>query len=567
LPLTNQVESKRKNNKKHLRLPIFKQASMDIKFIVMTILLFIMVPKAQAQTGCSNCDSVLTGNITAINVPAGKTWCLQSANNTVGAGSFSIASGAILCISQGASLKVTSWWTNASSGKIINQGNLQLSGGGLYGPLDIDNYGNLIQSDNGIQNFSGTFNNYGTGTFGGTFQVKDGTINNTNNLIFNGNVDITGTLENTGHVYFAGGISSGAGLSGTVNNYGLFESSGVVNFTAGTYLTNDSTMNFKNGNVQFQGALYTNNGRIAVTNDFALNSITNGVYNNGIFVVGGSITFGASVKIVNNCRIVSVGNLKIDKDSIINNGLLWVTGANSKISTTTGAYIKSGHYGFIRGVNFENGNGANISGLGSFYFTGTSSNGGVINGDSVSNKLKFYNPTGNTINVSGGTSNSNVGYFTTDSITPLDTTAFDCSVIPPQAAGNPPTVKDTTINLCTSSIVTLNMATNGMVVPYTGYSILWNTLKLFSNGGNENVTTLTLANKGTFTFTTNGAQQNIKFVPLPTFKSGTAIVQYKVADKKNPITGTGTTDMSIRKTITIKFDTPPAPTEIIGGGF
>lgn len=295
-------------------------------------------------------------------------------------------------------------------------------------------------------------------------------------------------------------------------------------------------------------------------NDFALDKATNGIANNGIWVVSGSITFGASITLTNNCRIVTNGDFQMNtSDTLYNNGLLWVTGSTSKFYISTGgSTIINGSNGFVRGKNFKINNGVTIGRSGSFYFTGTLNNGGSITGNTASDPIKFYTPSGNSI---GGTT-SNVTFLTTSSVTPKDTTNYDCSSNPVSVVGNPPYVKGDTVNLCSAAPVTFHLIADSLIVPYNNtYAIVWNALKLFSVGGTENTISL-IVPQGTFIADTTN--KTIVFTPNVSFTSGTAAAQFKVADKE---TGDQTTYTSSKATLTIILRPVEAPTNLEAHGY
>lgn len=519
----------------------------------MATLLFFIVPKAEAQSyTCTNSINVASG--TAITVGANQTVCLTATSGTYSPSSITIAATGTLVIKGGVTLTFTGWPTNLG-GKIINLGTLSLGGNLESG--NIENHGHVIINQMQQGGSPITLINNGLFEVNGSWSLNGSYINNqSDNMIFSsGSTLYNTTIENSGYIEFKKGLNNT--YNSVFNNYGYFKVDDQIQFNDGTYLSNDSTMSFDGGTVNFQGALFTNNGRIMVNggNNFALDKATNGIANNGIWVVSGSITFGASITLTNNCRIVANGDFQMNTlDTLYNNGLLWITGTGKSVNlTTTGSTIINGSNGFVRAEKFKS-TGPIISGLGIFYFTGTTTNGGSIIGSSATNKIKFYTPSG----AIGGTT-SNVTPLATSSIgTSLkDTTNYDCGGNPVTVVGNPPFVKGDTVSLCSAAPVTFQLITQGLIAPYNNtYTISWSTLKLFSVGGTENTTSLTTAQGTWVADTTN---KKIVFTPKTSFTNGTAKAQFKVANKK---TGNPTTYPSNKATLIIKITPVMAPTDL-----
>ncbi|HET8573131.1 MAG TPA: hypothetical protein VFL76_04600 [Edaphocola sp.] len=527
----------------------------------MATLLFFIVPKAEAQNyTCTSSINVASG--ASINVGANQTVCLTATSGTYNPSSITIATTGTLVIKAGVKLSFTGWPTNLG-GKIINLGTLNLGGNLASGR--IENYGhttiNQMQQPTSNSNPI-TLTNNGLLEVSGYWALYNAYINNqSDSVIFHSSSTLYNTtIDNSGYMEFTNGINNT--YNSSFNNYGYFKVGSQIQFNDGTYLSNDSTMSFNGGTVNFQGALFTNNGRIMVNggHDFHLDKATNGIANNGIWVVSGSITFGAAITLTNNCRIVANGDFQMNTlDTLYNNGLLWITGAGQSVNlTTTGSTIINGSNGFVRAEKYKS-TGPIISGFGIFYFTGTTTNGGSIIGSSASNPIKFYTPSGNPV---GGTK-SNVTFLPISSIGTLkDTTNYDCGGNPVTVVGNPPYVKGDTVVLCSAAPVTFHLITDGLITPYDNtYTISWSTLKLFSIGGAENTTTLATVQGTWIADTTN---KTIVFTPAAGFTSGTATAQFKVADKK---TGNPTTYPSTKALLMVKVTPVWAPTNLNAEGY
>jgi len=553
----------------------------------MAACLFFMVSNATAQT-CTGCTNTMSGGgNAAINVTTGETLCLVS--GTFHPSSLTIASGGTLCIGTGATLAYNNYGFSLA-GNIINHGILTFKGSGNVGTGTIDNYGTVSQTGyigdfgltvnnhgtitiegqigngsatitndtnavfkttNTIRNFSGMINNYGLFQANEFMALSSTYIDNRDSFVVVSSTELKGTFDNSGYASFKN-LTSGSGLSATVNNYGVFKATGSLNVGDATYFTNDSLTVFDiPGGVNFSGPMLTNNNRLNTTGDFEVNNSSMDFVNTGMLYVGGAFQYNDAATGANNCRIFAVDGIIIHGANFKNYGLLWTTKA---FEVTNGSLI-NGKTGFIRGVNFSNND--SISGYGVFYMTGSSikNAGGDFNGSSSSDKIKFYTPNGNGFPSNSSHSLSNVTFLPTSSLTPLDTNSFSCGSAPSiPAAGNPPFVQGDTLALCDVAPVTFHLITDSLLKPYDNtYNIYWPALKLFSVGGSENTINLTTA-EGTWQADTTN--KTIVFTPAPSFTTGIAQAQFKAANKKpgDPITYT-----SNKATLIIHLNSVSAP--------
>jgi len=558
-------------------LAILKQ----LAYLVTGLVVFIFSINSAAGQSCT-CTNNITGSTPGpINVPAGQTWCLKSGTYT---GGFSLAAGATLCIDSGASLGSSPssiWFSGDVKGTIINRGTINMTGPYSAFSANIINYGTY--NSNGFQQYSGTLENYGRVKVWGYTEFASGavvknygklyltqinvtgtTITNYDSLVINSgltfnsgtlnnaagvtsinmsttgsNMNFTGTLENSGLMLFAK-ISS---ISATINNYGrMMIYNSVSDISESTYLTNDSLLQFINiDDVQFNGPMLTNNGRMTISHstkgNFKMNKPINQLYNNGIIITSGDVELNnAGAKLVNNCRIVC-RTFYIQNGITENNGLLWDT--EDFKNNGSSSYFKNAATGQVRGKNFRNT--GYVSGYGSFYFTGNTDNTNVMGaasfaGDNASSTILFFDassPGGNVFDAGN--------YYTNttrpSSLTPSDTNSYNCTA-PPTVAGYPPTTKDFLKSVCDiSSSITIKLADS--VAPHTpvggsSFTVQYSTLRLFEYGNSanpgNNTTNLTIAGKGTFV--ANTTTGNVVFTPVSGF-SGSAIAEYRVSNTRS----------------------------------
>src|SRR5690606_7547529 len=222
----------------------------------------------------------------------------------------------------------TSAYLQNFSGTIENHGTMN-----VVGQLDmrngsaIENYGQMNISN--IAFDGTTVTNYNTAEFrvNGGVNVYSGYWDNRfgGEVYFNGsNVNFTGDLDNSGYWEFER-ISS---LSSTLNNYGEMKVyNQASNISSTTYLTNDDLLEFINvPEIQYNGAMLTNNGKITVTHsttgNFKMNQAINQVFNNGTITVSGQFEQNAAGSLlVNSCTIVArsffVGNGTANNSGLI----------------------------------------------------------------------------------------------------------------------------------------------------------------------------------------------------------------------------------------------------------
>ena len=551
---------------------------------------------------CAGCTHTVSGG--AITVNAGETYCLYSGSWSGGV----ILNGGTICIASGATFHA-SYTTGLHSGTIINRGTVTaypLSNGNNH-TVHIENIGTFTSAY--LQDFAGSIYNYGSFNVNGGLETLNGsTIDNYGNMtvqsisfydttvtnyndaeftttnsvnVYSGywdnrlggvvylngnNVNFTGGLDNSGYWEFER-ISS---LSSTLNNYGQMKVYNTAsNISSTTYLTNDDLLEFINvPEIQYNGPMLTNNGTITVTHsttgNFKMNQAINQVFNNGLIVVSGQFEQNAAGSLlVNNCTI-EARHFFIGNGEAQNNGLIWATGTAAGQGLAVqglASILKNAATGHVRGANFTNS--GLISGYGAFYFTGTTNmnTGGSFIGDEP-NSILFYDTsqTGDNIFDTPGGTVTNV--IRPDSMTPYDTSTYDC-IAPPSVAGYPPTTAEFYTILCEEPDTVLipleNYVEPHPPVDNISFTILYNTVRLFeyNNQTNptNNSTNLTISGKGTFTAnTTTGV---ITFVPNPTFTSGTVEAEYRVSNER---AGDPIVYPSPRTKITITFiliDLPP----------
>lgn len=532
---------------------------------------------------CSNCTNTFPNGGGDIHVGAGQIYCLNSGTFT---GRFSLESGGIICIAEGATFTPSEAPLNGVfNGTFINRGTVSfpLYNNNTY-TATIENYGTYTTTN--VQNFAGTIHNYGTFnmpsgnvwllssasiinqgkmslmqltsngatitnhdtlTINGGLNVNAGFWNNTvggvlkvNMTSTDNNVNFIGDIDNSGFWQFAR-LSV---YSGHLNNYGHMQVFNTVNsISTNTYLTNDSLFEFINvPDLQFNGPLLTNNGRMTIQHGSAgnlkLNMAINQIDNNGIIIVTGQVQHNmAGSKIINNCSIVCkdyfVGN-----GTTQNNGLIWATdyfqieGAASKLSSSVN--------GFVRGNRFRNS--GHITGFGSYYFTGNTNfeSDGTIVGDSATFPILFFDAsqTANQLFDEYVINNPAVNIERPSTMTLLDTTSYNCTAVPTMA-GYPPTTDSVLRSFCNPVQVNINLKDGDPVYvkahdPVNGnaFTVDWNSLRLFDpNDGNNptnNTTNLIITGKGVFT--ANATTGVVTFTPDSAFTSGSVIAEYKISN-------------------------------------
>lgn len=522
---------------------------------------------------CAGCTHTVSGG--AITVGPGEIYCLHSGSWSGGV----TLNGGTICIAQGATF-TASYTTGLHSGTIINRGTVTaypLSSGNDH-TVHIENIGTFTSAY--LQDFEGSIHNTGTLNVTGGLITKNGssianygqmTINNisfygttvTNyneaefrvtggvnvysgywdnrfggEVYFNGsNVNFTGDLDNSGYWEFER-ISS---LSSTLNNYGKMKVyNAASNISSTTYLTNDDLLEFINvPEIQYNGPMLTNNGKITVTHsttgNFKMNQAINQVFNNGTITVSGQFEQNAAGSLlVNSCTIVA-RSFFVGNGTANNSGLIHATGNVSegfKIAGST-SYLINSNIGFLRGIDFVNS--GHISGSGRFYFTGytNANSSGSIIGNSTADPILFYDAsqTGTNIFDAPGGTVSNV--VRPASMTPLDSTSYDCTA-PPTVAGDPPNTTPFSVTLCDPSTQTFSLDEPN-VTPYDpSYTVLYNTVRLFdkNNASNNtnNSTNLVISGKGVFAY--NESTKLVVFTPDPAFTSGIVEAEYRISNSR-----------------------------------
>jgi len=282
-------------------------------------------PKLIAQCNCSQSWNGSENNIPYIS---SGTFCIASGNFT---GSLNgMAAGATLCVSNGASF-------NPSSLNGSYAGSMQLYGTSVLPGFSVGN--------------SFYLKAYSKVTFAG-------------NLNFNG-TNATLAVAASATAFFNNGLSlNGSGT--TLNNNGYVRMSNDFSTQTGTVVNNKGDLRL-DGNFNPSGVV-TNDGVISATRQINLNA-------------NGTIT--------NNCRFFTVEGMVNGNAAFVNNGIVWVTGANKDFQNN-GTLIM-GPLSSVRGSNFTN-NGT-VNGSGVCYFTGTTTQQGTFTGTSASARLYFYDAT------------------------------------------------------------------------------------------------------------------------------------------------------------------------------
>lgn len=520
-----------------------------------------------------NCTNTFSGSYVTVN--SGQVYCLSSGSWS---GGVTLNAGGTIYIAPGASLNID-YVSGDFNGKIINCGNLNMSLWNNPRNAEIINYGTLTSG--GIQNLTGSITNYGNvdipqftangatlinykkmnlksvslqnttvrnhDTFvvnGNFYALNGGTIDNRVNAYMSlnnsyGNTELAGTVENTGTMIMRN-ANSGNGISRKVNNYGVMRISDAVVVGSTAYFTNDSLLEFVNiGSVNLQGSsILQNNKRLNVTSgNIDLNSSNTQFVNNGMAKVSGTISQNAAgSKVVNNCRMFAA-NYFIGNGITTNKGLIWVTG-DFKVEGLP-SEVKNDTTGFIRGANFRNS--GKITGYGSFYFTGNTdfNSAGIFAGSSASHPIVFFDAsqTGNQIFDTYVQNNPPVNTIRPGSLTPMDTTSYNCS--PTFAiAGFPPSAALVYKQVCSNAPIQINL--NDYVTPHATtnsrtFTVQLNSAKFFDYYNKNNVTnntnSLNIDGKGTFVL--NPATGIITFTPSANFSQGEVIAQYIISNAAN----------------------------------
>lgn len=374
-----------------------------------------------------------------------------------------------------------------------------------------------------------------------------------------GNTQIVGQFDNDGTAQIKN-ANSGSGISAVVNNYGTMQIYDNIIFGITTYLTNDNVLEFHNAtSVEFQGPLLQNNDLMTIFNggNLSLNSSISQMVNNSKVVVGGTVSHNVSgSKIVNNCTIISE-DYQLVVGTTENNGLIWV---NDEFKLEGASFLINSTTGFIRGTNFRNS--GDISGYGSFYFTGNTDfqSAGTFVGNDPTSPIQFFDTT----QTSGGifdtsvVDNPAVNVIRPESMTPYDDTSYDCTA-PPTTAGYPPQTEDVEINFCAPAALTFDIddyAQAHAPVEGNSFTLLYSSIRLFDpndeSNPTNNTTNLVIPNKGSLSVnTTTGV---ISFTPNIGFTSGSLEAQYRIS---NQWAGNPPVHPSSRTLITITLNELP----------
>jgi len=562
--------------------------------IFLVLLTTIFSSKALGQT-CANCSVTLSNSnqFDNITIASGQTYCIP--NNVTFRGTINLQAGGTLCIATGGNFGSTNGNPNITgfNGNVINYGTMRFTFFTNYTP-NIQNFGTLTTT--GMQGFAGLLNNSGTvnlngyhtfvsgavinnnGTFnknsGGEYVnvniTNNGTLNLENSFFLNGgslNNNANGTVNvtmNSGSSQFSGTIensgamnirnaTSGNGINTLVNNYGVMKFYNQVNLGTNTNMTNDNQMEFINVSVvNYLGTVLTNNGNLLIPNgSLNFNSVNSQFINNALVQASGSVAHNATnTYLRNNCRIIAQ-NYTINGGKTDNHGIIEVS--NLVSINGNGRILENMTTGFIKGTSFTNS--GTVIGFGSFYFTGTTNNnGGVFEGNSTANPILFFDTTssGNVFDVGNAPTNT----IRPASMTPQQTSSFDCNAIPPTTSGYPPTTTPFESDICTQETLSFSLAE--LVTPHPNvngqaFTVQYNSIRLFEFGNitnsTNNSTVLEIAGKGTLSAnTTTGV---ITFTRNPAFESGVLEAEYRIT---NTWSGNPTQNPSGRTKITINIE-------------
>lgn len=550
-----------------------------------------------------SCDCTHTISGGSITVNSGETYCLTSGTWSGGVA----MNGGTICISPGATFSTSYTIGGDFSGTVINRGTVAafpLYSNNPSHTVDIINTGTFTTGT--LQDFAGSIDNSGTFTISnnskmlagaeiinrGTMNLNNTIANNTSLINYNdltansgflftgddtfienrstgtmslnmisGSTNIEGQFDNSGTAQIKK-ANSGTGISAVVNNYKTMQFYDKVIFGLDTYLTNDDILEFHDiSSVEFQGPLLLNNNLLTIFDDgdLSLNSSISEMVNNKKVVVDGSVSHNvAGSKIINNCTILS-NDYFVGNGTSENNGLIWVD-TSFELEGTASILINSAT-GFIRGASFRNS--GEISGYGSFYFTGDTnfeSSGTFIGDDAASPILFFDNTSSGDIFDSFVQSNPAVNVIRPASMTPLDESTYDCTA-PPTTAGYPPETEEVEISLCVPDSMMFDL--DNYVQPHAdvdgnSFTLLYTSIRLFDfnddANNTNNSTSLTIPNKGTLTVNTSNGE--ITFVPDAAFTSGSLEAEYRIS---NEWSGNPSVMPSERTKITISLiDLPEA---------
>lgn len=280
----------------------------------------------------------------------------------------------------------------------------------------VDEKANFAPSN--MNNAAGEIINYSTASFGGLSINNTLTVSNYGTLTFNNDLNTNGKafkLNNyaSGTATFRRGVNTSNGF--TVINHGLLTFESNLNMNGFTVITNGEygkitfKQNFKlqngsemtnNGDLEFLAELTTDNGTKLVNNGY-LETINNNynlnlngfIENNGMFLASGFINMNSNMEFINKCTLVA-GKGFNNNGKLVNYAFVLAqpnagnAGTTPKVqNNSNGHIVMADAAALVEGADFTN-NGT-VSGIGKFYFTGTTVNQGTF-AAKASDNISFY---------------------------------------------------------------------------------------------------------------------------------------------------------------------------------
>ncbi|MFZ1388676.1 MAG: GEVED domain-containing protein [Thiolinea sp.] len=270
---------------------------------------------------------------------------------------------------------------------------------------------------------NGTSANYSLNS-GESLKINSGTYTGTiNNFSANSTICVEsgasfmpGNLNNTAGTLINYGTTKLQTFSynygTTLDNYGLWEFTGGLNFNGATTVRNraNATMVMNNSFQLSNGSVLENDGFILAKQDFNTDSWStlknnyrlemegnfnpNGVFNNYGRVYSKKFMNANSNSVINNhCTFVSYDGFNNNNPLFSNFGTILITNA----SGTAGGPFQNNQFFFnglnakIAGGNFTNNNA--LTGTGALFFSGETRNQGLFTGTYPSNPINFYDET------------------------------------------------------------------------------------------------------------------------------------------------------------------------------
>lgn len=520
-----------------------------------------------------NINNNKTNNVHIINYGQYNTTQLQNISGTIenygtidNSGGTSFATGGNM-LNEGS---FTSTNFQNFSGNLQNKGSLDISGivsllsGAEVVNEGIISWGSTTATNITLTNHNSLVINSGLSTNGGYWDNRLGATMLINIDTPTANMNFIGDLDNSGLLRF-GKISV---YDGVFNNYGHTQVyNSVTDIATATYLTNDDLLEFIDvPEVQFNGPMLTNNGTISITHgilgNFKMNQANNEVHNNGLIQITGEFQQNmADSNLFNNCSIQCLDYFA-GNGNAYNEGVIIAT-RDVKVQGNESNLV-NGKDARIQGVNFTNT--GYISGSGSFYFTGTTTNNNdhlatSFVGLDPSDPIEFYDVSTAGIIFDEPTDFQPTNTIRPDFMLPANINDYECSA-PPTSAGTPPITEPVSISFCEAEEITFDI--DDYAVPSTSpvlvdpFVLLYNSIRLFEydnpTNPTNNTTQLEIDGKGTLSVdTTTGI---ITFSPDPDFVSGTLQAEYRISNKR---TGDPITYPSARTMITISLHELPDP--------